>query len=263
MRTNRRHLAILTTLLISSVAWSVDYQFGVGGDYTTFFYQELPPAAKSTEAASYPSAVAELNFYFTNTFYLKTRYEFAGGVNSYYDGTVLNSSQGAHITNQLAFSVMEADLYFPIFDPVNLYVGYGTRTWSRSLSGSPGYNEIYTSNYIPAGILWTIYKDRFSIALDASARIINSANIQVITSKTFPGGQDSTMSLGATTGERVALPVEDYLSPSFSLRFTPWYEHISFNSSNSVTNSTLGGSIYEPSSTTDNYGLEMMLLYRY
>ena len=138
------------------------------------------------------------------------------------------------------------------------YTGLGYRFWKRGLGGdTSGYREHYSWKYVPVGIrVGYRVNEKWSGAVDASARIMFGGSIMVYLSDLDPGYNDPRMSLGSRPGWRVEAPVYyRYWS------FTPWFEYSAIGRSNSEEVTYYGRplnpriAVYEPSSTTYQIGL--------
>ncbi len=236
-----------------------------GGAYELFSYREhLTAPSKSTETSYVPTAIIAAQWYLGDGLsHLRFRYEICRSIASAYDGSDLNTGAPVTATNVLAFNTLEATAYLALGDSIFGYIGYGYRVWHRLLAGNPGYLEIYKWYYMPIGMQWWWSKTGLmDFGVDFSVRPTSRGSIDVITSQTFSGGQDSTMELGAKTGDRIAFPIRNFFNP-WMIELTPWYERSEIGQSNAVANATLGGSqtIFEPASTTDRYGADLLLSY--
>jgi len=140
------------------------------------------------------------------------------------------------------------------------YTGLGYRFWERGLGGdTSGYREHYSGRYVPVGMrVGYRVNEKWSGAVDASARIMFGGSIMVYLSDLDPGFNDPQMSLGSRPGWRVEAPVYyQYWS------FTPWFEYSAIGRSNSEEVTYNGQplnpriAVYEPSSTTYQIGLRV------
>jgi len=243
------------------------FELGVGSRLTQFNYNEtLTLPAKSSETATFATIQADARYHVDKDFlFFELKYEFAVDVASNYNGAVLTTGAAATATDSLGFANYELIANATLTPWMNLYLGAAYRIWTRYIAGSPGYNEIYSWSYFPVGAQFWFWKtNEWEFGTDISVRPTSNGLIQVITSATYSGGQDSQMNLGSVTGYKLAFPV-NYNWSKFSLLNSLWYEHSEIGQSNLVTNTTLapktGTGIYEPASKTDQYGLEVLLTY--
>jgi hypothetical protein len=238
-------------------------EVGAGLNYDDFRYKELCTPSDS-ESANFSAWLAEARIYpGTDMTNLQVKYSAATNVPSNYVGASLLTGAPQTAVDTLAFTTYEADLYVALTHWFVVYAGAGHRTWNRFLSGGRGYTEIYSWNYSPLGVqIWFGGREsKWSVALDASLRPTSQPTIKVITSRTFPNGQDSQMDLGTSTGYRFSIPIK--LQEKYWWAMTePYYEHSSFRQSNAVPNSTLAGAnqeIFEPNSKTDQIGADIVI----
>ena len=108
-------------------------------------------------------------------------------------------------------------------------------------------------------------KDNIEVAADLTVIPTFAGKIKVITSETYSNGVDSELDLGAKTGYRLSFPANMLVSPKLRLGVSPWFEHSEIGQSQVVPNATLsphaGSGIMEPSSKTDQFGVETVLSY--
>jgi hypothetical protein len=167
-------------------------------------------------------------------------------------------------TTRNVFVRGEGNLGLTLFSSINpprdftAYTGLGYRFWERGLgSGTSGYREHYSWKYVPVGIRAGYrVNEKWSGAVDGSARFMFGGTIRVYLSDLDPGYNDPRMSLGSRPGWRVEAPVY-YRFWSF----TPWFEHSLIGRSNPEEVTYYGRplnprmAVYEPSSTTYQFGL--------
>jgi len=183
--------------------------------------------------------------------------------NTHYDGSdqvgnpLLGTTRNVFVKGEgnlgLTFSTLNPPREFTAF-----YTGLGYRFWERGLgSDASGYREHYSWKYVPVGMgVGYRVNEKWSGAVDASARIMFGGSILVFLSDLDPGYNDPRMSLGNRPGWRVEAPLY-YRFWSF----TPWFEHSYIGRSNSEEVTYYGRplnprmAVYEPSSTTYQFGL--------
>ncbi len=243
-----------------------DFQFDIGGSYENFAYaEELTPPAKSTETAGVLNAIVGFRYLFNYENWMELHGAGSRGVRSIYDGSDLNTNAAVTSVNPLGFTNYEFIWHIPLGSIFSFHFGYGHRIWDRFLAGNPGYREVYSWDYTPIGLDFTLHRTPSTrLWLELSGRPTKSGKIKVITSETVTNGVDSEMDLGSKTGYRLALPFQWKLSSFWGLEITPFYEHSEIGQSNVVANSTLaptaGTGIYEPASLTNRAGTDFLLI---
>lgn len=241
-------------------------ELNIGSAITHFKYQELCTPSDS-ETAMYNSLLAEGKFYLPGYWsFIGARYESAS-TNSNYQGAFLSNNQPVSSTDKLKFTDYAVTFNLALSENVYLYAGYGRHIWDRFLSGGAGYREIYSWDYTPAGVTaWYWKSAEMEMGVDLGLKPMSHGKINVITSQTIAGGQDSTATLGDKTGYKVALPFI-YMLGSFVFKTTPWFEHFEIGESNTITNTTLFQTAphlgLEPDSETYIWGLDLSLGIRF
>lgn len=169
-------------------------------------------------------------------------------------------------TTRNVFVRGEGNLGLTLFSSINpprdftAYTGLGYRFWERGLgSDTSGYREHYSWKYVPVGMrVGYRVNEKWSGAVDASARFMFGGTILVYLSDLYAGYNDPQMNLGSRPGWRVEAPVY-YRFWSF----TPWFEYSAIGRSNAVEVTDYGRplnprmAVYEPSSTTYLIGLRV------
>jgi hypothetical protein len=175
---------------------------------------------------------------------------------AYQDGTpVQTTTDNTKKTGEIIFAN-------PIGDSTNTfaYIGVGNYRWDRNITGSGGYLEKYSWNYIPIG-----YRNEYKInnswqgAVDLAVRFPFNSKM---TAYTDP---DLTFTLGAKPGFKAEFPLTHPLSKQWTLQITPWYEYWGIKQSNSIPIIYQGqpGYAYEPDSHTNQYGFDLGLTYNF
>jgi hypothetical protein len=192
--------------------------------------------------------------------YWKLSYE-QTNQNTNYDGALINITTGSSspyqgISNNKITNI-EATYGVPLSKNTYAYAGIGTHKWNRNLTGSAGYLEKYSWNYIPVG-----YRSEYKIsnkwegALDVSVRLILDGEMET----EYNGGSTyyigNKYTLGNKIGFKAELPICYEISPKWSLVITPWYEYSGIGKSN-----TLADTSYEPDSITHQYGINIGFSY--
>lgn len=144
------------------------------------------------------------------------------------------------------------------------YAGIGYHDWERKLAGPSPYIEEYTWFYFPIGVRFDYeLSPEFSIGLDLSARVMFNGNMNVKFSTL--GYSSPNLDLGNRIGFRAELPMDYRFHPQISVGLTPWYQYSSIGRSGSEPVTAVSPSnttytvqtIFEPNSTTHQYGVDL------
>lgn len=133
-----------------------------------------------------------------------------------------------------------------------VYTGLGVHNWDRNLTGSGGYLEKYSWNYIPVG-----YRnehqltDKWSGALDISLRFMFNGDMSTAYNGGTTSGLDNRFVLGNKIGYKIELPYTYQMTSQLSMQVNPWYEYSGIGQSN------VSNGYYEPDSTTHQYGIDL------
>lgn len=180
-----------------------------------------------------------------------------------FDGTTQSGSPVTDKTKN-TFIRLEGNIGYQLIRPPDskltliAYTGLGYRYWERGLGGQLPYTEDYSWKYLPIGIR-TEYRinDKWSGAVDASARIMMDGEMKI----KILGSNNPSVTLGNKTGWSIEAPFYYNLSASRSVFIAPWYEYSAIGRSNTVVLATSTGtpvaSVYEPASTTYQYGINI------
>lgn len=267
LRLNGWHVLAFIFLIHCPFANAASTEVGIAESFTHFSYkEELDAPLKSTETSDFWLTELQAHVAFPSGYFLTLSYGLTPYISSSYDGTT-QSGVPVTNTNTLSFTKTEALLYMPISAKWQFYFGYGYNKWVRILESGFAYKEIYTWNYYAMGLRTLLSGNTdYNLSLDLSTRPIFGGKIQVITSEYHSGGADSEMNLGSRTGLRVSLPIQFGISSGIFMGVAPWIERSGFSESDVVTNSTLepnpSRGIQEPSSTTEQYGVEASISFR-
>lgn len=241
---------------------------GFGLNYHHFDYKESVAApGKSTENGSYLAGLIEFIAIpkTLNGFYFNLNLELSPEVELNYDGT----SQGPAYTpikssNKHVFVASEALLHYMVNDYLVLDGGVSYRFWQRKLLGGTPFKEIYTMYYWLLGFTVPILDDaNMRLAFSARLKQMMAGSIQVIFSETVIDGEDTTLTLGSKSGYHIELPFEFQLNQKSFVKISPWFEQTGIGKSESAYNSTMSGYIYEPESTTQEYGATLGLYFNF
>jgi len=237
----------------------------LGFMYYNFDYEEdLPSPFKSTEEEWLPGFCLSYTYKDKDEFYTKAFVEYTDA-DTDYDGTTQVGVPVKDTTDNIFFR-FELDIGYT-FDSgekssVSPYIGWGYRYWERGLGGALPFDETYTWQYIPVGIRADFeLNDKWDIGANVAARFMFSGKMRADSS-----GFDFKVDLDNETGWFAEIPIRYKFSPSWSLVVTPWYEYSEIGKSDPVYTIFEGRfilSAYEPSSTTDQYGINFGVQYSF
>lgn len=237
----------------------------MGASVGSFYYQEqIPSPGRSVERGVLPGI---------RMLYKKKRgagneWDFRAGLgisvsSLTYDGT--NQSGSVAVVSQ--HSHLFADLSFGaerrLFDTgetswIEGYADLGFAFWKRGefqiVNGITSYREDYAWLFAPLGIRWCLqFGDAVLLKFDVALKpaFLGAMKAYLVESGIATG--DPTFDLGPRFGYRGQLDVGIRLSPSAWLWLSPWTEYSAIGQSGNVT-FTNGGAIFEPSSSTIQYG---------
>jgi hypothetical protein len=176
--------------------------------------------------------------------------------NTHYNGFYLGTNQPSQSTTATELTTLEFTYANPVNENTYVSVGLGYHSWDRILSEYQ--EEVYSWFYIPLGFRWTIGAGRrLEGAIDISARIMFAGRM----AGRNMGYKDFYVNLGNKPGYRIALPLTYHLNSLWAFTITPWYDYSSIGKSNSVPwyqrNGSYEGEVYEPDSTTKQYGINI------
>ncbi len=244
--------------------------------YYKFDYKEdLPSPFKSTESGWLPGVYLGWNYNKKNAVYSKVFFEFSYG-DTEFDG---NTQAGTPIkfkedNHQFLFrGEWDIGFNFAVTNNISIkpYTGYGYRQWAR---GYPkitetymSYKETYYWHYIPVGI-GADFKigERLSIEPNAGLRIMFYGKMVAYFSDLDPGYNDPKFKLGNKVGWYAEIPVRYKFSQFWSVVIKPWYEHSAIGQSDIVARTYYGavnGYFYEPASETNQYGLNVGVIFNF
>ncbi len=253
----------------------IEQRFVIPG-YSYFDYKEILPApSKSTEHGWIPS----LGFEYraadpSNTWRFATLGQIGFG-ETVYDGSVSNI-----VTKTVTPTIDKTSNFFLTLETSagrafqvgrtewTPYVGAGVHSWNRKLGGPSPYYETYSWAYFPVGLrMHQSVNSQWEWTLDASYRIMAFGNIE-LDPQLF--GEAINLSLGNRPGWKVSAPITYHPASNFSISVLPWYHYSEIGKSETKTfRVTFPGygtgdvSIYEPASTTHQYGVQAMVMLNY
>jgi len=230
------------------------------------YKEDIPAPGKSTESGWLPGVYLGFNYNKKNNFYAKIFVEFSYG-DSEFDGTTQAGTPIKFSTdNSQTFFRGEVDVgyNFAVAQDVSIkpYAGYGYRQWIRGrASVTPTfttYKERYYWHYIPVGVVAEINLGKWVvIEPNVGLRIMFYGRMTAYFSELDPASGDLEFKLGNRVGYYAELPVRYKFSPSWSLVVKPWYEYSQIGQSDIVDG------FYEPSSTTNLYGVNLGVVYSF
>ncbi len=243
-------------------------KLSLGLDGSNFYYKEdLDPPGKSMERAQVLSPWLRLDMPGPQQFnsYFSLEAKVSTNVKTDYDGSTLSSGTPVQGKNPAVFSHAEAAWHFHLGESkAELSAGLGYHYWNRFLAGGTGYREIYTLLYFPLGAAYNIqFSPQWNAQLEATYQVMFLGQLQVITSETVTGGQDTTLDLGNRPGYCLRAKLQFEFSPQISISAQPWYEVYQIGESNTALNSTFGFTIREPPSQTVQSGLTLVGSYTF
>jgi len=174
-----------------------------------------------------------------------------------YNGSYLDTGESCQSTTGNVIWNLEYTYAIPMFDydNIHLLIGLGCHMWDRQLSTSQ--DEFYHWFYIPIGLRWEYgLSENLEGALAVTANFMFDGQMDA----EMTGYEDFTVDLGNKPGFKIALPLTYHLSTRCSIGVTPWYEYSSIGKSNIVplyySDGSLYQKVYEPDSTTKQYGID-------
>jgi hypothetical protein len=263
-------VVVSLVLSLSSITLAQTSQFieaGVG--YYHFNYNEdVPAPLKSAETGWLPGFKGVYGFDGKNgSLYAVAIGEYTQAKTDYdgttQDGTPLKlTSKNTLTRGEFNIGYKAKNIGGSTFE-LTPYCGVGYRYWERLVGDTDprGYREVYTWWYIPVGMKAGFGIDEsWRITCDVSARIMFNGNINFDLASRDPSLNSPTAQLGNQVGVKASLPFEVALSPTFMLKFGPWYEYSAIGMSNDVLitqNGTPAAYFHEPNSTTNQYGVDV------
>lgn len=231
------------------------------------YKEDLEPPYKSTESGWLPG------FYFDYIHndeahnYSKVFIELTRA-NTDYDGTTMAGIPITGTTNNTFFR-FEWDFGYNFETRaghrVTPYAGYGYRYWKRGLGGAAPYREKYRWSYVPIGIKVDFKtNDKWNISTNFAMRFVFDGEMRVYFSDVDPNYNNPKVELGNKAGWFVELPIGYEVSTNLLFVGTPWYECSKIGRSNLAARTyagTIDAFIYEPASTTHQYGINFGLTY--
>lgn len=239
--------------------WMTQAWLGVTG--LRFEYEEFDDAGKSLdrEKGFLPGLVvgigAEYGAYFTEA---ELQWQ-SGNVNYYSPAATSVSSE-----NIVNFEIMTGSwLYDSDRLRAGIVAGMGYRTWHRdiySTSAASGLDEKYRWGYWLLGVRGRQLLENNTV-VEASllfTRAINpSLDIHFVSRY-----DDTGLDLGEENGFKATIKITRQINNDLALAIQPWFEYWKLGRSASATlyaDGVPSGTVFEPHSTTNNYGVNIEL----
>lgn len=260
-------IVLLASCLTSALAYA-DVQFGLGAGTKYFRYWEhLPAPSKSEQYAAIPRASLSIEARpNSRSWFLLLKADYAHGLLKYDGTTQPPDSTPITQVNEHRFVIFDAQLGLRLgsilgVEETHLYVGASHRTWYRML---PNPNETYRLISSVGGIrILPKNKTGGNFGLDISYRKMVKGDLTAATREY----DEAKFKLKPAAGFRIELPIFLSGSPTSSVALVPWYEQSAIAKSD-LQPLTLGGVqqqisgqpawVYEPSSTTQEIGLDLV-----
>ncbi|WP_291511199.1 hypothetical protein [Acidithiobacillus sp.] len=263
-------------------------EIGIAATGTLMNYQEhispAPTYGSDIESGWMPGFAIHLsgmNNKLTPNLYFAINYNYASGSIAYHGSTSvehLNTSDNATTNRVLArlgkgFVLSSNNMLTP-------YVAGGYQNWDRRLQGPGGYNEYYHAGLVGAGVLFQhAFSPRLVVGVDGQFLAVVGAGINVpgtvqvsgpftVADTGFNGG------FGTSGQERIKISADYAMSSQWhifgGLNFThftytgtkeyPFTETISYNGTPIIQSP---GTVKEPPSSTNLFGMELGLAYSF
>lgn len=150
---------------------------------------------------------------------------------------------------------------------VGILAGLGTREWRRDIHSTQtasGLDETYRWGYWVLGLRG---QQVFNGNLHVEANLQLTRTINPYIDVHFKNAYDDTrLALGEANGYRASLEVSKHLANNITLALQPWYEYWKLGRSADAilfTNGVLSGTVFEPRSTTGNYGVNISVSWEF
>jgi hypothetical protein len=198
---------------------------------------------------------------------------FFNGALSYHAGDVTYDGQtqsGAPVQTRTDERVLDGSVHLGRWFQTNRepryapYVGLGYRWWERDIASTGrarGLLETYTWGYVFIGARAMLHRAG-TTTWEADVRLARTIDPQVEVD--FNGLFDDTrLSLGARSAARVSLTWQRSVGNGLAVRIRPYWEHWELGRSESAVltrNDLVVGSVHEPRSETDSYGITISII---
>jgi hypothetical protein len=273
MQNKKLRFVFVIGIFLISPKGRADMVVGVGAGALGFDYAEkLDLPAKSTQHGTIPhfQLYAE-EFSKSRRFFSKQKVQYASGTLTYDGSSIANNtpiiSQDPHSFFGGEF-LIGARLAKVGSKQMYVYGGADYRIWNRDLSNP---KEVYHLLRLPFGLrLQPEKKQPFSFSFDVSARPLVKGDLDV-TMSAQSGYDPKNISVTSAWGVRAEMPIRLIGHGQTGIDITPWYEALSIGQGPMVP-ATSGGQpvtqngnvvyIYEPASTTHQWGVQLTAEFR-
>jgi hypothetical protein len=243
--------------------------FELGFMYYNFDYKEdMIAPQKSTENGWLPGVYFGYTFKKKSVIYAKAHIKYAAA-DIEYDGATLSGTPLKYSNQSAKMLKVEADVGYPISITKDFtlipYTGYSYNYWQRGESKlvSPSATwtkEVYQWHNIPVGIKVDYdLNEKWNLSGSAAANFMFYGKMTLFASETYAGVPDFDFTLGNNVGFYAEMPITYKFTNNWSIVATPWYEYSAFGQSETQYY-IYGGwliSVYEPSSKTNKYGINL------
>ena len=227
------------------------------------YKEDMVPPGKSTNEGWLPGTFISYSFKKNSVFYTRLYGHYAAAEITY-DGTTQAGTPIKFSNDPQKFFKLQWDFGYPwaIRDNFVLtpYLGVGYRYWERGEANYPNYKEVYTWGYIPVGLRIDYdINDRWRVGGNVAANFMFGGNLKAYLSEVSAGAPDLNFNLGNEVGWYAEFPVTYRFTNTWALTATPWYEYSTIGRSDTQS-FRYGGikySAYEPSSTTNQFGISL------
>lgn len=246
-------------LCFPSLAFAGERSVSAGLTLSHFDYNEdLPAGQQSHESGWIPLLDLASRVAFAPQWEWLVDFQGTYKAQSKFEGSTNTAGTFAEDTDNQTILRGETGFRFYPVDNFRFYGGVAISRWERLLNYGTGYRETYTWSSVVLGVgLQMARQAGWDLWADAALLPMLSANLQVNFSDYIAGGEDANLTLGNRVGSRIRITWQDEFRPGLVLSLAPFFERSEFSGTDSVPNSTplLGGSIREPDSRTEQYGL--------
>ncbi|MEI7590175.1 MAG: hypothetical protein WCJ49_02495 [Deltaproteobacteria bacterium] len=263
-------------LLVSNNAFAIGdggkHSFEIGMDTYYFDYKEsLTLPSKSTESGWLPGVYVDYTMNERNSLYLKGSFKYAKGDLTYDGSSQTGTPVAFNVGNtQELYSlkgVIGSNKAMENGATVIPYVGVCYNNWNRGVagvhSGITSYRETYQWYSALVGIRFEReIRDKWLIAFTTESKLNFGGTMKAYNSEAGIGN-DMTFSLGNKGGYALEICLRYDINEQTYLSFAPWYETYSFGASESQLNTQDNKYYYEPSSTTNQYGIRCGVGYHF
>ena len=258
-----------STPLMAENAASVENSSAIKLGLTYYYYdykEDLIMPAKSTEYGWLPGVFLDYTFKKRSSIYAKVFLSYATA-DITYDGSNSSGMPVKYTSESARMFKFEANIGYAIPIGKNFllipYIGYGYQDWLRGdpnfIDNTFTYQEDYKWHYIPVGIKADYnITEKLNISASATANFMFHGEVTAYFSSIPIGYPDMNFTLGNRIGFYAEIPVTYKFTNNLGISVTPWYEYRSF-----ATSDVNSYGFYEPSSTANEYGVNVGFLFSF